>query len=104
MKGVPAVVFTAAASILARCHRCRPVSDFPVWLFPGGSGAWLCVVLVVLVEVAVLHHAEAGGGAQVLTAALVLLDGLVERPQLAKQGHVLLTQAHLEGHGIRVNT
>lgn len=94
VKGVPAVVF--AASVLARCHCGGPVSDVSVRLLPGGSGARLRVILIILVEVAVLHHAEAGGGAQVLAAALVLLDGLVERPQLAQQGHVLLTQTNLE--------
>lgn len=96
VKGVPAVILADAAPILGRCHCRCPVSNVSVRLFPGGSGAGLCVILVVLVEVAVLHHAEAGGGAQVLAAALVLLDGLVERPQLAQQGHVLLTQPHLE--------
>lgn len=98
VKGVPAVVFAAHASILGHC---RPVSDLSVRLVPGGSGSRLWVILVILVEVSVLHHAEAGGGAQVLAAALVLLDGLVERPQLAQQGHVLLTQTHLEGAAIR---
>lgn len=98
MKGVPAVVF--AAPVLGCSHRCRPVSDLSVWLFPGGSGARLWVILIVLVKVAVLHHAEAGGSAQVLAAALVLLDGLVERPQLAQQGHVLLTQTHLQEDGL----
>lgn len=102
MKGVPAVFFAAAAPILGRRHCSRPVSDFPVRLFPSGSGARLWVILVVLVEVAVLHHAEAGGGTQVLAAALVLLDGLVERPQLAQQGHVLLTQPHLEEAASRI--
>lgn len=95
VKGVPAVVLAAAAApILGRCHCCRPVSNLSVRLFPGGSGARLRVILIILVEVAVLHHAEAGGGAQVLAAPLVLLDGLVERPQLAQQGHVLLAQTH----------
>lgn len=96
VKGVPAVVFADAAPILSRRHRCRPVSNLPIWQLPGWSGASLGVILVILVEEAVLHHAEAGGDAQVLAAPLVLLDGLVQRPQLAQQGHVLLTQTHLE--------
>lgn len=92
MKGVPAVVSAADAPVLG-----RHVSSFPVRLLSSGSSAGLRVVLVILVEVAVLHHAEAGGGAQVLAAALVLLDGLVEGPQLTQQRHVLLTQPHLAG-------
>lgn len=92
---LPAVLFAAAAPILGR--GCRPVSHLPVRLFSRWSGARLGVELVVLVEVAVLYHAEAGGGAQVLAAALVLLDGLVQGPQLAQQRHVLLTQTHLQG-------
>lgn len=97
VKGVPAAVLAAAAAaapILG--HPQSPVSNISVWLLPRGSGARLRVVLVILVEVAVLHHAEAGGAAQVLAAALVLLDRLMEGPQLAQQGHVLLTQPHLE--------
>lgn len=53
VKGVPAVVL--AAAILG--HRHSPVSSISVWLLPCGSGARLRVVLVVLIEVAVLHHA-----------------------------------------------
>lgn len=98
MKGVPAVVF-AAAPVLGRCHCGCPVSDFPVGLVAGGGGARLWVILIILVEVTILHHAEARGSAQILAAALVLLDGLMERPQLAQQGHVLLPQAHLEEAG-----
>lgn len=93
-KGVPAVVFAAAPVLARHCRRLVGIG-----LLAGGRGSRLCVVLVVLVEVAILHHAEAGGGAQVLAAALVLLDGLVERPQLAEEGHVLLTQPHLEETG-----
>lgn len=77
-KGVPAVVF-ATAAVLARNGR-RLVS---VGLLASGRGSGLRVVLVIFIEVAIFHHAEAGGGTQVLAAALVLLDGLVEGPQLA---------------------
>lgn len=98
-EGVPAVFFAAnAAPVLG-----QKAPGLPVRLLPGRGGARLGVVLVVLVEVAVLHHAEAGGGAEVLTAAFVLLNGLVQRPQLAQQGHVLLTQAHLETDNTEVN-
>lgn len=98
-EGVPAVFLAAAtAPVLGQEAR-----HLPFWLLPGRIGARLGVVLVVLVEIAVLHHTEAGGGAEVLTAAFVLLNGLVQRPQLAQQGHVLLTQAHLEGDSTEVN-
>lgn len=96
-KGVPAVPFATAAPILGCPHCCHPISNVSIRLFPGGSGTRLRVILVILVKVAILHHAEAGGCAKVLAAPLVLLDGLVERPQLAQQGHVLLTQTHLQG-------
>lgn len=95
-KGGPAVVFATAAPILGCCHCCRPVSNVPIRVFPSGGGARLWVILIILVKVAILHHAEAGSGTEVLAAALVLLDGLVERPQLAQQRHVLLTKPHLE--------
>lgn len=78
VKGVPAVVFATAAPILSHCNCCRPVANFSIWLFSSGGGARLRVILVILVEVAVLHHAEAGGSAQVLATPLVLLDRLVE--------------------------
>lgn len=97
-EGVPAVFFAAAAPVLG-----QEAPGLPFRLLPGGGGAGLGVVLVVLVEIAVLHHAEAGGDAEVLTAAFVLLDGLVQRPQLAQQGHVLLTQAHLETDSTEVS-
>lgn len=99
-EGVPAVFFadTATAPVLG-----QEAPGLPFWLLPGGGGDSLSVVLVVLVEIAVLYHAEAGGGAEVLTAAFVLLDGLVQRPQLAQQGHVLLTQAHLEMDSTKVS-
>lgn len=104
---VPAVFFAAAAAPVLG----QEAPGLPFRLLPSGGGPRLGVILVVLIEIAVLHHAEAGGDAEVLTAAFVLLDGLVQRPQLAQQGHVLLTQAHLEmdstevsaGHG-RVTT
>lgn len=96
MEGVPAV--TLAAPVLScGCHLCHPVSNLSVWLLPSGRGTRIRIILVILVEVAIIHHAETGGGTQVLAAALVLLNGLMERPQLAQQGHVLLTQTHLEG-------
>lgn len=74
VKGVPAVVFATAAPILSRCNRCRPVASFSIWLLSSGGGAGLWVILVILIEVAVLHHAEAGGDAQILATPLVLLD------------------------------
>ena len=58
----------------------------------GGPGS-LLVVLVLLVEVAVIQ--AAGASTQVMTAAFVLLDGLVQGPELAQQRHVLLPQTHL---------
>ncbi|MEQ2198306.1 hypothetical protein XENOCAPTIV_011029 [Xenoophorus captivus] len=77
MEGIPAVLFTAAeAPILGCCQ--EAVHGLSVRMLPSGSGAGLWVVLVILVKVAVLHHAEAGGGAQIVAAPLVLLDGLVE--------------------------
>lgn len=93
MKGAPAVFFTAAAPILSR----NLVSEHPVRLVSCGSGTRLGEKLVVLVEVPVLHHTEAGGGAQVLAAAFVLLDGLMKGPELAQEGHVLLAQTNLVG-------
>lgn len=87
MEGVPAVIFTDTP-IFSR----GPVPF--AGLFPRGRGCGVRVKFVILVEVPVLHHAEAGGGAQVLAAALVLLDGLVKGPELAEKGHVLLTQPH----------
>lgn len=90
MKGVPTVIF-ADAPIFSCC----PISKPPfAGLLPRGRGSRVGVKLVVLIEVSVLHHAEAGGGAQILAAALVLLDRLVKGPELAQEGHVLLTQPH----------
>lgn len=87
VKGVPTVVF-ADTPVFSR----RAVSERALaGLLPRGRCSGVRVKLVVLVEVPVLHHAEAGGGAEVLTAALVLLDRLVKGPELAQEGHVLLT-------------
>lgn len=102
-EGVPAVFFPAATAPAAAPVLGQGPPGLPLRLLPGGGGARLGVVLVVLVEIAVLHHAEAGGGAEVLTAAFVLLDRLVQRPQLTQQGHVLLTQAHLEADSTEVS-
>lgn len=90
VEGLPAVL-----AVFGRRRQWRRLLSAGV--VAGGRGSGLRVELVVLVEVAVLHHAEAGGGAQVVAAALVLLDGLMQGPELAQQRHVLLTQTHLQG-------
>lgn len=93
-EGVPAVVFTAPATVIVGG------SLAPLWPLSGRRGARLGVEVIVLVEVSVVHEAEAGGGAQVLTAAFVLLDGLMKRPELTQKRHVLLTETHLwKGEG-----
>lgn len=56
--------------------------------------AGVSVELVVFVEEAVVHGI--GPRASLLTAALVLLDGFVQGPELTQEGHVLLPQPHLD--------
>lgn len=55
------------------------------------------IIFLVFVEIAVLHavwSVRTGYSREVLTAALILLDGLVKRPELTEKRHVLLPQAH----------